>query len=104
MSNIIVKNDKIYTLDARNTSGANSYLLDIAKLRMSLNGYERIFGISDVDNSSWCDVLDDFAKEIGFLKEIKALEIMFIFRCFRYKNKEDQKKIIDFALQESAEW
>ena len=104
LSNIIVRDRELYFLDARNTTGANSYLLDLAKLRMSLNGYERIFGISDIDNTKWSNCIDSVASNLGLLKEVLALEIMFIFRCYRYKNDEDKKKLIQFALNEGLLW
>lgn len=105
LSNMIIAyNRGLYFVDARNTTGANSYLLDLAKLRMSLNGYERIFGISNIDNSKWVECLDRNAERAGIIKDVIALEIMFIFRCFRYKNKADQEKLIQFALREGQEW
>lgn len=104
LSNIIVKGEELYFIDARNTTGANSYLLDLAKLRMSLNGYERIFGISCVDNSKWSKYIDTAASKLGLLEEVLALEVMFIFRCYRYKNGDDKKKLIQFALEEGSSW
>lgn len=104
LSNMIIQDGKIYLVDARNTDGANSYLLDLAKLRMSLRGYEKIFGISPVDNTKWSLVVDDAARDLRMIKETIALEIMFIFRCYRYKNDQDKKKLIEFALEEAKEW
>lgn len=104
LSNMIIKDGEIYLLDARNTEGANSYLLDLAKLRMSLNGYEKIFGISSVDNKKWVSAVDDVARDLRMTKETIAMEIMFIFRCYRYKSDEDKAKLIKFALEEGKGW
>lgn len=104
LSNLIINKDGIYTVDARNTAGANSYLLDLAKLRMSLKGYEKLFGISDVDNSRWVAFVDQEANKAGLLKEVVALEVMFIFRCYRYKNSKERHKVLEFAIQEGAAW
>lgn len=104
LSNIILSDNNLYFVDARNTTGANSYLLDLAKLRMSLNGYENIFGISNVDNSKWCRALDAAAETIGVLDYVIAMEIMFIFRCYRYKNDDEKEKVIQFALREGEGW
>lgn len=104
LSNIIVNENGFFFVDARNTTGANSYLLDLAKLRMSLSGYEHIFGISRIDNSKWVNLVDKAAESHGVSKDVIALEIMFIFRCFRYKSKADQNKLIQFALREGEEW
>lgn len=104
LSNIIVRNGELYFVDARNTTGSNSYLLDLAKLRMSLNGYERIFGISNIDNSKWSKYIDFEAEKLGLLEEVLALEVMFIFRCYRYKSDEEKNKLIQFALKEGLQW
>lgn len=104
LSNILVRDGNLYFIDARNTYGANSYLLDLAKLRMSLAGYERVFGIADFDNSAHLKELDEFTKRENLYSDVLALEIMFIFRCYRYKNTEDKKRLIRFALSEGELW
>lgn len=104
LSNIIFCDGELFFLDARYTEGANSYLLDLAKLRMSLNGYERIFGISKIDNSKHTKELDEIAEKNGVLDLVVALEIMFILRCYRYKTGDDKDKVIRFALEEAKQW
>ena len=43
LANIIVKDNDIYLLDSLLDKEASSYLLDFAKLKMSLDGYEERF-------------------------------------------------------------
>ena len=104
LSNTIVKDGEVYTVDARYVEGASSYLLDLAKLRMSVNGYENIFGISNVDNSKWCRDIDEVAETWGVLRDVHYLEIMHILRCYRYKDEVDKIKVIQFALREGERW
>lgn len=104
LSNIICGDDGLFFIDPRYTPGANSYLLDLAKLRMSLAGYENVFGISQKNNTAHLRELDEFTQSSGMAKDVLALEIMFIFRCYRYKSTEDKKKLIEFALSEGKSW
>jgi hypothetical protein len=104
LGNIIDTGSGLFFIDPRYTPGANSYLLDLAKLRMSLAGYEKIFGISKCDNTSHLKELDEFTESSGIAKDVLALEIMFIFRCYRYKSEDDKKKLIEFALSEGKIW
>ena len=105
LSNIIVREGKPYYLDARYTEGANSYLLDLAKMRMSYSGYEYLFGISDVEYYETAIAgLDRYCNMMNIFDLVCALEIMFIIRCYRYKNEADKKKIIDFTIREYKKW
>ena len=104
LSNMIINGGNVITVDARNTVGANSYLLDFAKLRMSLNGYEKIAEISDVDNSKWVEYLDGVTKDKGCFLDVLVLEIMFIFRCYRYISPDKKDRIIQYAIKESQKW
>lgn len=105
LSNTIFKDGEPYFLDARYTEGANSYLLDLAKMRMSYNGYERLFGLSDNDYRKFAvPTIDRYCYARGVYDLVIALEIMFIIRCYRYKNEEDKQKIIQFTKQEYNKW
>lgn len=105
LSNVIKSTDgQLYFLDARYIEGASSYLLDIAKFRMSLSGYENIFGIAERDFTDRLPELDRWLMDIGKYDVVMALEIMYILRLYRYKNDEGKIKVIKFALREAKRW
>lgn len=79
------KDGQLYFLDARDIEGASSYLLDIAKFRMALNGYEKRFGLSETDHTRQVPELDEWLEQKGLKEFVLALEIMDILRLYRYK-------------------
>lgn len=96
LSNIIVSGWTLYSIDPRPDTEASSYLLDYAKLRMSIDGYERIFGIgSGADLRTWKPRLDATLKTKGILNQVKVLELMYILRLTKYG--KEPAKIIKFA-------
>jgi capsule biosynthesis phosphatase len=104
LSNIIKTRDKeLYFLDARFNENASSYLLDFAKLRMSIGGYEKIFGISERDNSEFVEYLDIILKHLGILEKVLIFEYMYIIRLYRYKNMNDKEKVMKMISDLEAE-
>lgn len=96
LCNTIIGRDEVYYIDPRPDEEASSYLLDYAKLRMSVDGYERIFGIgSGKDLKWWKRRLDWKLCEKDILRPVQALEFMYILRLTRYG--KDPDKIIKFA-------
>lgn len=94
----IIKDDisqDLYFIDPRFDSSSSSYLLDYAKLRMSLSGYEYEFGISKNNNKKYIGILDKFLESVNLLDEVIILELMYILRLTRYK--EDKEKVAKFA-------
>lgn len=97
LCNIIKERDseELCFIDPQFVKDASSYLLDFAKLRMSLCGYEQIFGITNKSNRKLLSVLDEFLECENLLDEVIILEVMWILRLTRYKS--DKKKVSSFA-------
>lgn len=95
LSNIIkTNNNELYFIDSRYFRNSSSYLLDFAKLRMSLCNYEYVFGLSDVDNSKYLIELDIILKHKNIYNIVIYLQLMYVLRLYRYKdNKEKVKKL-----------
>lgn len=90
LSGVIRRDNSYYLIDPNFKNDYSSYLLDLAKIRQSLNDYEYIFGFSKKKNSN---LLDYFDKKVGKdLYLVKLLEITHWIRMYRYKN--DEEKII----------
>jgi len=90
LCNIIVKGWTNYYIDPRPDQEASSYLLDYAKLRMSIDGYERIFKIGNgIDLRWWLKRLDGVLADKGILEAVKTLEFMYILRLTRYGKDPD---------------
>ena len=110
LSNIIIgENDgELYFIDPEMDEEASSYLLDLAKLRMSLMGYENIFGLSDVANFSFnykSEILKSFdneMKEKGIYDLVILLNYMYVLRLWRYKP-ENQKYMVKQMIIELEE-
>lgn len=95
LSNIIIdnQNDFIF-IDPQFNIKASSYLLDFAKLRMSLDNYEYNFNISkNKINTQYKKILDNYLKLNNIYNIVIILEYMYIIRLYRYKT-EEQKKIV----------
>lgn len=97
LCNIIKSDDGLYFVDPRYRRNASSYLLDYGKLRMSLMNYEKIFAISDSDNSAYLPMFDEIMKEKGVYDEVIALNLMYICRLYRYK--KDKEPVIRMAKE-----
>ena len=95
LANIIVKDNDIYLLDSLLDKDASSYLLDFAKLKMSLDGYEELFCNGKHIDKKYSKYLSKRLKKIGILKEINILEYMWAIRLYNYNdNKELVKKFV----------
>lgn len=85
LSNIVVdKNDNFFFIDQRYKRESSSYLLDFAKLRMSLSGYENELGLSKYKYDDLINVLDNILIKQGNFEVVLMLELMFICRTYRY--------------------
>lgn len=105
LSNIIYNDNDFMFIDPLFEKSASSFLFDLAKIKMSLDGYEKRFGISDVDNSELRPVFDKYIFD-EYKEAIEILEYMHIIRLYRYKNDEDKAKVRQFLLEveERNEW
>jgi capsule biosynthesis phosphatase len=95
LSNIIEDSSKnLWFIDNNMDIEASSYILDLAKLRMSLDNYEHIFFNATYIKESYKHLLDNLLKEQGLLELVLLLEYMYMLRLYRYKTDEDKEKVI----------
>lgn len=110
LSNIVKdkRSHELFFVDPRYFRESSSYLLDFAKLRMSLSGYESAFGIGN--DLKLKDLLS--AKLDGILKDrdvydvVVGLHLMYVLRLYRYKDdsgKETVKKMVKEIMSENEE-
>lgn len=101
LGNTIVKNDDIYLLDSLYDRNASSYLLDFAKLKMSLDGYEEIFCNGKKISRKYSKLLSKRLKKLGIYKEVLILEYMYVIRLYNY---HDNKELVkQFAKERKKE-
>lgn len=97
MMNVIVKDKKIYMIDPSVNNDFSSYMLDLAKLRMSLNRYNQLFynGRSPDDEKRHLMTLDRILKKLNIINQVKALEYTCWVRLINYRkdNPEDFAKL-----------
>ena len=93
LGNVIKGRDGLYLIDPRYFRESSTYLFDLAKLRMSLNDYEKLFGLSSASNEKYLGEFDQIMKESGLYPLIVGLNLMFVCRLYRYKT-PDQKFIV----------
>ena len=100
LSNIIYNKGEFYFLDPQFYKDSSSYLLDLAKLNMSLRGYERIFGFSKLDISK--EVVryyDNVLKKKGIFDVVNVLTLMYILRLYRYKKGLQKSYVLKMARE-----
>lgn len=100
LSNIIKdKSGKLYFIDPQYDRESSSYLLDFAKLRMSLCGYEKLFIKKNTHNLNYGEMLriyDSYVRKFtGMLEIVKVLEYMYILRLTRYREKNQYNTILE---------
>ena len=101
LANTIVKDDEIYLLDSLFDKDASSYLLDFAKLKMSLDGYEELFCNGKKINKKYSRILSRKLKKLGIYKEVLILEFMWTIRLYNYN--EDKEKVKRFVKDRRKE-
>lgn len=97
LANIIVKDNDIYLLDSLLDKEASSYLLDFAKLKMSLDGYEELFCGGKHIDKKYSKYLTKKLKNMGILRIVKILEYMWVIRLYNYNDNKELVK--QFALE-----
>lgn len=98
LSNIIkTKENELYLIDSRYFRESSSYLLDLAKLRMSVSGYEFEFGLSRKNNNNFLDDLDVLLKHMGVYEIVVGLNLMYVLRLYRYKDEVGKTKVKEIA-------
>lgn len=101
LANTIIKDNEIYLLDSLFDKEASSYLLDFAKLKMSLDGYEELFCNGKKINKKYSRMLSRKLKKLGIYKEVLILEFMWIIRLYNYN--DDKYKVKKFAKDRRKE-
>ena len=93
-SNIIYNKEALFWIDPEYVEGASSYLLDLAKLRMSFMGYEYTFGFSNVKPEKMKEILsryDNWLIESNIYEIVLILNYMWIIRLWKYKSDGEEK-------------
>lgn len=101
LSNIIVKDEKLYLIDSLYDKEASSFLLDFAKLKMSLDGYETIFCNGTKIDEKYKKILNNKLKELNIYKEVAILEYMYAIRLYNYH--ENKELVKQFAKERRKE-
>lgn len=101
LANIIVKDDDIYLLDSLFDKNASSYLLDFAKLKMSLDGYEELFCNGKHIDKKYSRYLSKKLKKMGILKQVNILEYMWVIRLYNYN--DNKQLVTQFAMERRKE-
>lgn len=99
--NIIVKNDDIYLLDSLFDKDASSYLLDFAKLKMSLDGYEELFCNGKHIDKKYSKYLSKRLRKMGILQQVNILEYMWVVRLYNYN--DNKELVTQFAMERRKE-
>ena len=101
LGNTIVKDGELYLIDSLYDRKASSYLLDFAKLKMSLDGYEEKFCNGKHINKKYSKYLSKKLKKLGIYKDVLILEYMYVIRLYNY---HDNKKLVkEFAKERRKE-
>ena len=101
LANIIVKDNDIYLLDSLLDKEASSYLLDFAKLKMSLDGYDELFCGGKHIDKKYSKYLSKKIKKMGILKEVNILGYMWAIRLYNYN--EDKELVKRFVAERGKE-
>lgn len=106
LSNVFVKDTELIFIDPNFYKPASSYLFDLAKIRMSLDGYETTFDFSDIQHTNYLQKFDTKMKFLGLFDVVTAIEYMHLLRCYRYKNETDKIKLLSMLnkLEEDMKW
>lgn len=108
LSNIIKdEQDVLWFIDNNMYKNASSYLLDLGKLRMSLDGYEEKFNFDNViHDTSFKSILDNILKEYNIYEEVIVAQYMYIVRLFRYRTDEQKEIVLEMLkqLEKEQKW
>lgn len=98
MNTIVKGNGKIYMIDPVPHNKFSSYLMDLSKLRMSLNGYNQLFYMENMeeDDRRHLEVLDRLLFSLNIYDIVRALEYTCWVRLIKYRhgNKTQYDKVI----------
>ncbi len=105
MNAIVKGNGKIYLIDPKVHKHFSSYLIDLAKLRMSYNKYNKMYYASNVDDDMFLESLDILLRNIGLYDIVRVLEFTCWVRLikYRYNNKDDYAILLPRLAELSEE-
>lgn len=97
LSNVLLSNGDLYLIDSRYQPNASSYLLDYAKLRMSISDYEYTFGLSKVKVTEMgiIEQFDYLLKSKGIYDLVIILQYMYYCRLCKYKSETELYKVLE---------
>ena len=96
LSNVIRSKGGIKVIDPNNKGDFSSYLLDLAKIRFSMTGYERLFGFGKADLR---ELRDTFDRKTEDGRLVQLLEITHWIRLYKYRT-EEQRRTVDRVIDE----
>lgn len=96
LNNLIVKDQDIYLIDSNPKPTFSTWIADVAKIRYSLNGYDREFGYTEYDLSKYLDYFDSLLPQ-NLLPLIRVLEISRWIRILPFikKNAPDKLNFVE---------
>lgn len=85
MNAIVKGNGKIYLIDPAIHNDFSSYLLDLARLRMSYNEYNQMFCYDNKDDDIFLESLDTLLINLGLYNVVRVLEYTCWVRLIKYR-------------------
>lgn len=93
LNNIIVKDNQLYMIDPGFKEDYSSYLLDLAKIRLSLSGFDKMFNYIDKDLTYLRDYFDELLKKEKLFDVVRILEITRWIRILPFIQKVNKEKV-----------
>lgn len=106
MNTIIKGNGDVFMIDPIPHNKFSSYLMDLAKLRMSFNGYNWLFytPTAKYSDKKHLEVLDTLLNNLGISQVVRALEFTCWVRLIKYRyNNKSEYQILISRLQTLSE-
>lgn len=99
LSNVIFKDGEPFFIDPNMDESASSYILDYAKLRMSLMGYEEKFNLPTkiCIKHGTLEKFDKYLKSEGIYEHVMLFNYMYVLRLTKYKKKEEYGIVLNMA-------
>lgn len=94
LSNVINRRGTLYFIDPNYKGDFSSYILDLAKIRFSLTGYEFKFGFSDANLIGFREYFDTkLVRKKGDLQLVKLFEITHWIRIYKYRTAQQREQV-----------
>ena len=105
MNTIVKGNGKIFLIDPKVHEHFSSYLMDLAKIRMSINGYNKMYYYENKDDELFLESFDMLLTNLGLYDIVRILEFTCWVRLikYRYNNKYDYAILLPRLAELSEE-